>query len=158
MNFIVMDRILLSTLLTIDILEVFLSKAQTMINPLYGIKMPLVMWAQVVNRVHAFLFLLMHFTAEGPPHGEEYKRYFICNTKHSDRTLYWSVGTLMTFQRYHKGANRRLSVKLIPCFLPLELNFLFIEYILLVRPMQSFIVGLCGNINATQQYMNIWVI
>jgi len=24
--------------------------------------------------------------------------------------------------------------------------------------MQSFIVGLCGNINATQQYMNIWVI
>jgi hypothetical protein len=40
MNFIVMDRILLSTLLTIDILEVFLSKAQTMINPLYGIKMP----------------------------------------------------------------------------------------------------------------------
>jgi hypothetical protein len=27
-----------------------------------------------------------------------------------------------------------------------------------VRPKQSFIVGLCGNINATQQYMNIWVI
>jgi hypothetical protein len=29
---------------------------------------------------------------------------------------------------------------------------------LLVRPVQSFIVGLRGNIDAAQQYMNIWAI
>jgi len=40
MNFIVMDKILLSTFLVIGIPKVFLSKAQTMIDPLYGIKMP----------------------------------------------------------------------------------------------------------------------
>jgi hypothetical protein len=40
MNFIVIDKILLSTFLVIGIFEVFLSKAQTMIDPLYGIKMP----------------------------------------------------------------------------------------------------------------------
>jgi hypothetical protein len=39
MNFIVMDEILLSTFSTINIPEVFLSKAQTIIDPLYEIKM-----------------------------------------------------------------------------------------------------------------------
>jgi hypothetical protein len=29
---------------------------------------------------------------------------------------------------------------------------------LLVRPVQSFIVGLRGNIDAAQQYMNVWAI
>jgi hypothetical protein len=29
---------------------------------------------------------------------------------------------------------------------------------LLVRPVQSFIAGLPGNINAAQQYMNVWAI
>jgi hypothetical protein len=41
----------------------------------------------------------------------------------------------MTFQRYHKGANTGLPVKLIFGFLPLELNLLFIEYMLLLQPM-----------------------
>jgi hypothetical protein len=40
MNFIVMEKILLPTFLVIDIPEIFLSKAQTTIDPLYGIKMP----------------------------------------------------------------------------------------------------------------------
>jgi hypothetical protein len=56
----------------------------------------------------------------------------------------------MTFQRYHKGANTGPHVKLIPRFLPPELNLFFIEYMLLVRPVQSFIAGLRGNIDATQ--------
>jgi hypothetical protein len=94
----------------------------------------LAMWAQVANRMHALLFLLMHLTAGGPFRGEEYKSYLIRNTKHSNRTFYWSAGTIMTFQKYHKGANARPPVKLIPRFLPPELNLLFIEYMLLVRP------------------------
>jgi hypothetical protein len=52
-----------------------------------------------------------------------------------DRTFYWLADTLMTFQRYLKGVNVGPSVKLIPRFLPLELNLLFIEYMLIVRPM-----------------------
>jgi hypothetical protein len=56
------------------------------------------MWAQATDRMHALLFLLMHFTAGGPPRGEEYRSYLIRNTKHSDRTFYWSGGTIMTFQ------------------------------------------------------------
>ncbi len=64
----------------------------------------------------------------------------------------------MTFQRYHKGANKGLSVKLIPHFLPPKLNLLFIKYMLLVRPVQSFIVGLHENIDVAQQYMYIWAI
>jgi hypothetical protein len=64
----------------------------------------------------------------------------------------------MTFQRYHKGANVGPPVKLIPHFLPSKLNLLFIEYMLLVRPVQSFIAGLRGNIDAAQQYMNVWAI
>ncbi len=40
-------------------------------------------------------------------------------------------------------------VKLIPRFLPPELNFLFIKYMLLMRPVQSFIAGLSGNVDAT---------
>jgi hypothetical protein len=39
MNFIIMEKILLSTFSVISIPEVFLLKAQTMIDPLYGIKM-----------------------------------------------------------------------------------------------------------------------
>jgi len=105
--------------------------------------------------MHALLFLFMYFSVDGPLHGEEYKNYPICNTEHSNRTFYWSVGTIMTFQRYYKGTNIGLPVKVIPHFLPLEPNLLFIEYMLLVRPMQSFIVGLHGNIDDTQQYMNI---
>jgi hypothetical protein len=108
------------------------------------------MWARAADRMHALLFLLMHLTAGGPPRGEEYESYLIRNTEHSDRTFYWSVGTIMTFQRYHKGANARPPVKLIPRFLPPELNLLFIEYMLLVRPVQSFIAGLRGNIDAAQ--------
>ncbi len=95
----------------------------------------LVLWAKAADRMHALLFLLMHFTAGDPARGEEYRSYLLCNTEHSDRTFYWSAGTIMTFQRYHKGANAKRPVKLIPRFLPLELNSLFIEYMLLVRPM-----------------------
>jgi hypothetical protein len=94
----------------------------------------LVMWAKATDRIHALLFLLMHFTADSPPRDEEYRSYFLRNTEHSDGTFYWSVGTIMTFQRYHKGANAGSPVKLIPCFLPPEPNLLFIEYMLLVRP------------------------
>ncbi len=64
----------------------------------------------------------------------------------------------MTFQKYHKGANAGPLVKLIPRFLPPKLNLLFIEYMLLVRPVQSFIAGLRGNIDVAQQYMNVWAI
>jgi hypothetical protein len=64
----------------------------------------------------------------------------------------------MTFQKYHKGANEGPLVKLIPHFLPPELNYLFIAYMLLVRPVQLLIVGLRGNIDGAQQYMNIWAI
>jgi len=116
------------------------------------------MWARAADRMHALLFLLMHFTAGGPLRGEEYKNYLIRNTKHSNRTFYWSAGTIMTFQRYHKGANVGSPVKLIPRFLPQELNLLFIEYLLLVRPVQSFIAGLSGNVDAAQQHMNLWAI
>jgi hypothetical protein len=115
------------------------------------------MWACAADRVYALLFLLMYFITGGPPYGEEYKSYLIRNTERSDRIFYWSVA-IMTFQRYHKGANAGPPVKLIPCFLLLKLTLLFIEYMLLMRPVQSFIVGLCGNINATQQYMNVWAI
>jgi hypothetical protein len=118
----------------------------------------LAMWARAVDRMHALLFLLMHFTADGPPCGEEYSSYLIRNTEHFDMTFYWSAGTIMTFQRYHKGANARPLVKLIPRFLPPELNLLFIEYMLLVRPVQLFIVGLGGNMEAARQYTNLWAI
>jgi hypothetical protein len=40
----------------------------------------LTMWARVADRMHALLFLLMHFTAGGPPRGEEYNNYLIRNT------------------------------------------------------------------------------
>ncbi len=40
----------------------------------------LTMWARAANRMHALLFLLMHFTAGGPPRGEEYNSYLILNT------------------------------------------------------------------------------
>jgi len=89
----------------------------------------------------------MHFIANDPPYGEEYKSYLIHNTKHFDKTFYWSADTIMTFQIYHKGANIGLSIKLIPYFLPLKLNLLFIEYMLLVKLVQSFIVGLRGKID-----------
>jgi len=108
--------------------------------------------------MHALLFLLMHFTAGSPPRGEEYRSYLLRNTKHSKRTFYWSADTIMTFQRYHKGANVGRPVKLTPRFLPPELNSLFIEYMLLVRSVQSFIAGLRGNIDATRQHMDLWVI
>ncbi len=100
--------------------------------------------------MHALLFLLMHFTAGGPPRGEEHRSYLLRNTEHSDMAFYWSTGTIMTFQRYHKGANAGRLVKLIPCFLPLEFNLFFIEYMSLVRPMQSFIAGLHGNIDVAR--------
>jgi hypothetical protein len=78
----------------------------------------LAMWARVVDCMHTLLFLLMHFTVGGPPRGEEYSSYLIRNMEHSDRTFYWLAGTIMTFQRYHKGANAGPLVKLIPRFLP----------------------------------------
>ncbi|CAK9856542.1 unnamed protein product [Sphagnum jensenii] len=109
----------------------------------------LAMWARAADRMHALLFLLLHLTAGGPPRGEEYKSYLIRNTEHSNRTFYWSFGTIMTFQRYHKSANVGPPVKLIPRFLPPKLNLLFVEYMLLVRPVQSFVAGLRGNIDAT---------
>jgi hypothetical protein len=115
----------------------------------------LAIWAKAANHMHALLFLLMHFTAGGPPRGEEYRSYLLRNTKHSDKTFYWFAGTIMTFQRYHKDANAGHPVKLIPCFLPPELNSLVIKYMLLVRPVESFIVGLRGNIDAARQYMDI---
>jgi hypothetical protein len=64
----------------------------------------------------------------------------------------------MTFQSYHKGANARPAVKLIPYFLPPKLNLLFIEYMLFVRPVQSFIAGLCAHVDVAREYMNIWAI
>jgi hypothetical protein len=118
----------------------------------------LALWAKAADRMHALLFLVMHFTAGGPPCGEEYMNYLFRNMEHSDRTFYWSADTIMTFQRYHKGANAGRSVKLIPRFLPPELNSLFIEYMLLVKPVQSFIASLRGNIDAARQYMNLWAI
>jgi hypothetical protein len=37
----------------------------------------LAMWARAADHMHALLFLLMHFTADGPPRGEEYRSYLI---------------------------------------------------------------------------------
>jgi hypothetical protein len=110
------------------------------------------------DRMHTLLFLLMHFTDGGPPRGEEYRSYLLHNTEHSERTFYWSAATIMTFQRYHNGTNVGRPVKLIPRFLPLELNSLFIKYMLLVRSVQSFIAGLRGNIDAARQHMDLWAI
>jgi hypothetical protein len=64
----------------------------------------------------------------------------------------------MTFQRYHKGANAGLPIKLIPRFLLQKLNLLFIEYMLLMRPMKSFIADLSENVDVAQQYTNLWVL
>jgi hypothetical protein len=108
--------------------------------------------------MHALLFLLMHFTAGGLGRGEEYRSYLLRNTEHSDRTFYWSAGTIMTFQRYHNGANAGRSVKLKARFLPPELNSLFIEYMLLVRSVELFIAGLRGHNDTARQYMNLWAI
>jgi hypothetical protein len=94
----------------------------------------LIMWARATDRMHTLLFLLMHFTAGNSPRGKEYNNYLIRNTEHFDKTFYWLAGTIMTFQRYHKGANAESPIKLIPHFLPPQLNLLFIEYMLLVRP------------------------
>jgi type III secretory pathway component EscR len=105
------------------------------------------MWAKATDRMQAFLFLLMHFTVGDPPCSEEYKSYLLRNTGHSDKTFYWSTDTIMTLKKYHKGANTRRPIKLIPCFLLLELNLFFLEYMLLVTPVQSFIAGLRGNID-----------
>jgi hypothetical protein len=69
-----------------------------------------------------------------------------------------SGGTIMTFQKYHKGANAGPLVKLIPRFLPQKLNLLFIEYMLLVRPMKLFIANLSGNVNVAQQYTKLWAL
>ncbi|CAK9205221.1 unnamed protein product [Sphagnum troendelagicum] len=118
----------------------------------------LALWAKAADRMHTLLFLLMHFTVGGPHRGEEYRSYLLRNTEHSDRTFYWSGGTIMTFQRYHKGTNAGWPVKLIPRFLPSKLNSLFIKYILLVRPVQSFIAGLRENNDAARQYMNLWAV
>jgi hypothetical protein len=118
----------------------------------------LAMWAKAADRMHTLLFLLMHFTAGIPPRGKEYRSYLLRNTKHFDRTFYRSADTIMTFQRYHKGANAGQPVKLIPRFLPPKLNSLFIEYMLLVRPVQSFIAGLRGNMDAARQHMDLWAI
>jgi hypothetical protein len=118
----------------------------------------LAIWAKAADRMHVLLFLLMHFTVGGPPCGKEYRSYLLRNTEHSNRTFYWSAGTIMTFQRYHKGANAGWPVKLIPRFQPPKLNSLFIEYMLLVRPMESFIMGLRGNIDVARQYMDLWAI
>jgi hypothetical protein len=91
------------------------------------------MWAWVADRLHGLLFLLMHFIVGGSAHREKYQSYLIHNTKHYKRMFYWLASTIMTFQRYHKGANLTPSlVKLIAWFLPQELNVLFIQYILLV--------------------------
>ncbi len=94
----------------------------------------LAMRAKAADRMPALLFLVMHFAVGGPPRDEEYRSYLLRNTKHSERTFYWSAGTIMTFQRYHKGGNAGRPVKLIPRFLPPKLNWLFIEYMLLLRP------------------------
>jgi type III secretory pathway component EscR len=105
------------------------------------------MWAKATDRIQALLFLLMHFIAGDPPRGKEYKSYLLRNTGHSDKTFYWSADTIMTLKKYHKGANTKRPIKLIPCFLLLELNLLFLEYMLSVTPVQSFIAGLRGNID-----------
>jgi hypothetical protein len=57
----------------------------------------LAMWARGVNRMHALLFLHMHFITGSPLYGEEYKNYFIHNTKHFNRTSYCSASTIMIF-------------------------------------------------------------
>jgi hypothetical protein len=116
------------------------------------------MWAKVADRMHALLFLLMHFTANGPRSGEEYRSYLLRNTGHSNKTFYWWASTIMTIQRYHKGTNAGRPVILISPFLPPEPNLLFIEYMLLVRLVQLFIAGMCGNIDAARQYMDLWAI
>ncbi len=135
MIFIVMDMILLSTFLVIGIPAVFLSKEENIIDPVYGIKMP---WhcghERLIKCMHCYFYSCISLPG-GPPHGKKYKSYIICNMEDYDRTFYWLADTLMTFQRYLKGVNVGPSVKLIPRFLPLELNLLFIEYMLIVRPM-----------------------
>jgi hypothetical protein len=92
-----MDKILLSIFLVIDIPKVFFIKG---INNDWSIiwnQNALAMWAQVVDYMHALLFLFMFFTVSSPTHGEGYKNDLNCNTKHFDMTFYWSTGTIMTF-------------------------------------------------------------
>jgi hypothetical protein len=96
MNFIVIDKILLSTFLAIGILEIFLSKINNAQSIIWN-QNALAMWARGVNRMHALLFLHMHFITDSPLYGEEYKNYFIHNTKHFNRTSYCSASTIMIF-------------------------------------------------------------
>jgi hypothetical protein len=76
----------------------------------------------------------MHFTTCGLACGEKYWNHLIRNITHYEKTFYWFIDIIMTFQKYHKCANFIGSlVKLIPQFLPQELNVLFIQFILLVQ-------------------------
>jgi hypothetical protein len=87
MNFIVMDKILLSIFLANNIPEIFFIKGTNNDWSIIWNQDPLTMWARITNNMHALLFLLMHFIVNGPPRGE-YTSYFIRNTEHFDRTFY----------------------------------------------------------------------
>jgi hypothetical protein len=76
----------------------------------------LAMWARAADRMHVLLFLLMHFIAGGPLRGKKYMSYLIRNTEDFDRTFYWSGGTIMTFQKYHKGANAGIAYQIDTSF------------------------------------------
>jgi hypothetical protein len=88
MNFIVMDKILLSIFLVINIPKVFFIKSTNNDRSIIWNQNVLAMGAQVADCMHTLLLLFMHFTIGGPPHGEEYKSYLIHNMEHFNKTFY----------------------------------------------------------------------
>jgi len=94
-------------------------------------------WMNAASKLFVDLMLILHFTSGQPARGEEYSSYLVKNTALGERTFFWSQGTVMTIQQYHKGANSQAPVRLIARFIPPSCCHLYILFLLQIKPVIS---------------------
>ncbi|CAM6130039.1 unnamed protein product [Calypogeia fissa] len=132
------------------------------------------------RRLLELLNLIIHFTAGLPARGEEYKSFLIRNTGTGERSFFWAatgfddddgydhprhpataveLHMIALFQTYHKGANTGAPMKPRVRFVPYPLRVLFLAYLCLVRPVQSYIAkNLWGGSEVGLMYENCWFV
>jgi hypothetical protein len=96
-------------------------------------------WLEHVKQFKEVLFLLIHITSGLPPRGTEATETLICNTTTARRNMYAVGGRPCLISSYNKTSHNSHHDKLLPRGLQEMVGDLFINYLALVRPLESVV-------------------
>jgi len=89
------------------------------------------------NQLNVFFLFAIHMSSGQPPRGSEYKPMKLRNSNGIPRSVYILYNTICLRQYYKKQTSMTGQYANVSRFLPNELAYLFLKYLVAIRPIQQ---------------------